>query len=386
MRREKPCFPVQDRWVYLSHCGVSPLYPGAFLREKTIAEAHVEGGAQAFRDYGLILERLRSSASLLLRTAPENLSFMKNTSEALGLVAYGYPLEPGDEIISYVHEYPANHYPWRLQEERGAVLRLLPNRGPAEQEGDERPYRWFLSDLEALFSSRTRIVALSHVQFTSGFAADLEEVAGLCRAHKVDLVLDAAQSLGALPLYPDQLGVAALAASGWKWLMGPVGTGLLYTSPDFRRRLRHVMVGAELMEQGQDYLDHAWRPFTSGKRFEYSTSPVSLAAGLEASISEVILPWGPDAIRDELFRLQNLLIEGLDPSMFTPIVFPARHRSGILSVRSNGNASALVLQLEREGIIVSERAGYVRLAPHYYNTPDEMARTIAAMNRAGFAR
>ncbi len=383
MTKEKPRLPIQSRFIYLAHCGVSPLYSGAHQRITEISADHSEVGSRAFGDYTGILDRLHTATALLLKTGAENISFVKNTSEALGLVAQGYPFRRGDEIISYIHEYPANHYPWRLQESRGVVLKLLPNRDPGQRATPDLPGGWLISDLERNLTRRTRLVAVSHVQFTSGFAANLQELGALCQAHNVDLVIDAAQSLGALPLYPEHYGISAIASSGWKWLLGPVGTGLLYTSPDFRAKLGHVMAGAELMEQGSDYLDHTWRPLTSGKRFEYSTSPVYLAAGLEASITGAILPWTPEAIREEIFRLQDILIENLDSSAFTPQIFPAPNRSGILSFRCRRPAARIVQALDRENVVVSERGGYLRVAPHYYNTPGELAQAAAIMNRVG---
>src|SRR5690606_1233177 len=127
----------------------------------------------------------------------------------------------------------------------GVKLRLLPNR---RMDGVDRgelpgPSGFSVQDLEELTNSRTRVIALSHVQFTSGFAADLEYLGACCKERSMDLVIDAAQSLGSLPIFPDEMGIAAVAASGWKWLMGPVGSGLLYTSPAFRDRIATTMAG-----------------------------------------------------------------------------------------------------------------------------------------------
>src|SRR6266540_1788758 len=112
--------------------------------------------------------------------------------------------------------------------------------------------------LGVLVTSPKGVVALSHVQFASGYCADVKALAEFCKARDIDLVLDVAQSLGSLPIYPEVLQAAALVSSGWKWLLGPVGSGLLYTSPRLRAKLELTMVGAEAMQQGVDYLDHAW--------------------------------------------------------------------------------------------------------------------------------
>ena len=373
-------FPVKKNYIYLAHCGISPLFSGAYLKELEISRAQRDTGALAFKRYEDHLDELRATAAALLQTSPENLAFVKNTSEGMGLIANGYPFEKGDRIISYIHEYPANHYPWKLQELRGVELVLLPNRDKACGAGDGLPCSWSMSDLEQMANDKTRIIALSHVQFTSGFAADLKALGDFCRSRGIDLVIDAAQSLGSLPVYPEESNISAIASSGWKWLLGPVGTGLLYTSEQFRNKLGHVLVGAEVMVQGTDYLDHTWQPHHSARRFEYSTSPVCLAAALKACIEKIPLHYGPENIRQEVFRLQDIVLEHLDRSRFTPVEFPAEHRSGILSVVCRDDPDLIVKAMERNGVICSSRGGYLRLAPHFYISDEEIQRAVFLLN------
>lgn len=373
-------FPIKRQYIYLAHCGISPLYSGAVRKETEIVEAQRDIGALAFRLEEDYLEKLRSAAGKLLGTSPENLAFVKNTSEGIGMIANGYPFKEGDQIISYVHEYPANHYPWRLQELRGVELILLPNRSYSEHTARGFPCAWSISDLEKMVTDRTKIVAISHVQFTSGFAADLKVLGVFCRDRGIDLVVDAAQSLGCLPVYPEEYNISAVASSGWKWLLGPVGTGLLYTSEAFRAKIRDVLVGADCMVQGTDYLDHTWQPYSTARRFEYSTSPLALAAALHACIAEVQLRNGLESITKEVFRLQELMFEHLDKDRFKPLRFPPENRSGILSVVSSDDPLSIVQRLEQKGVICSSRGGYLRLAPHFYNTDEEVLEAVRILN------
>jgi selenocysteine lyase/cysteine desulfurase len=368
-------FPVKEQYVFLTHCGIAPLYRNAMRAEQEVAEAQSRTGALVYSRYDAILAGLRAAAAHLLKTVPDNVAFVKNTSEGINLIANGYPFQRGDQIISYVHEYPANHYPWKLQERRGVELALLPDTGEAG-----RPVAWTMRDLEDRVTPRTRIVALSHVQFASGYCADLKALTDFCKAHDIDLVLDAAQSLGSLPVYPEELGIAAVISSGWKWLMGPVGTGLMYTSQRFRKKLDLAMVGAESMEQGTDYLDHAWKPLASAKCFEYSTAPISLAAALECCVRELPLRYGVEAIRDEVFRLQDVFLSALERNRARPVFEAERQRSSILSLIVPGDANALRRALLKENVICTERGGYVRIAPHFYNTEDEMQRVARLIN------
>ncbi len=295
-------FPVKKERIFLNSCGVSPLFTGALRAEYEYAEKHSRLGNVLFRSESG-LDKFHSSAGKLLRTSPENISLMKNCAEPLNLIAQGYPFVLGDEIISYAHEYPSNHYPWRLQEKRGVKLTLLSDCDPQGSLPPGKPRGFSFGELERLITPRTKVVALSHVQFTSGFAADLESIGKLCRAKGIDLVVDAAQSLGSLPLYPESLGIAAVVASGWKWLLGPIGTGLLYTSPEFREKIEITHGGPDMMAQGVNYLDYTWNPVKSGARFEYSTVTYSVAAGLLASIDQIFLKYTDEEINKEIFRL-----------------------------------------------------------------------------------
>lgn len=368
-------FPIKDQYIFLSHCGIAPLYSGALRREYEVAEAQCRTGALVFAQYDRILDGLREAAASLLRTSPDNLAFVKNTSEGINLIANGYRFEPGDQVISYVHEYPANHYPWKLQEKRGVELALLPD---VDMTG--RAVAWTMEDLEARVTSRTRVVALSHVQFASGFVADLKALADFCNKRGIDLVLDVAQSLGCLPIDPEALRISALTSSGWKWLMGPIGSGLLYTSAQFRAKLDLTMVGAETMRQGTNYLDHSWEPYASAKCFEYSTSPIALAAALECCLREVFLPYGMNAIEAEIYCLQEVFLSVLDRTRFRLAFEPETLRTPILSLIVPGDVNALRRALLKQHVICTERGGYLRVAPHYCNTDEEVERAAHFIN------
>lgn len=360
--------PGTPMTVSLATCTTSPLVRPALRALIEHAEAQAGEGAGVLGTYAETLDRFHATAAQLLAVSADDVSFHRNTTEALSLIANGYLFEPGDEVVGYVDEYPANHYPWRALASRDVRLVEL---------GELTP-----DAIERTLTDRTRVVALSHVQFVTGFALDLEAVAALCRERGIDLVLDAAQSLGALPLEPEAHGVAAVAASGWKWLRGPIGSALMYTSADLRSRLTHAVVGAETMRQGTDYLDHSWAPHASAKRFEYSTSSPALVAALEAAISDLLDP-GPAAIRAQLLRLQDQLIDALDPALYEPLLFPEVNRSGILAVRCARAPEEIVEELARAGFTATARGGYLRVAPHYDVSADDIARLAETLNGAG---
>lgn len=380
--KSEETFPSKKDAIFLAHCAVSPLYRNAaeaavqFVRDMSAA------GIAALPRYFQVMTEFRSNVAELLNTSPANVSYIHNTGEALSMIANGYPFSQGDNVVSYIHEYPSNHYPWVMQKRRGVELRLLSDRAPSPGYADiSKPKGWSMEELEEKVTDRTRIVAVSHVQFTSGFAADLRELGGFCRERNIDLVVDCAQSLGCLPVYPEEFHLSAVVASGWKWLLGLKGSGLLYTSPEFREKITETMSGPALMKQGLDYLDHSWQPHEDGRKFEYSTLPWDHVSAMSTVIKEVFLQYPAEAVRDEVFRLQDKLLENLDREKVRILEFAENNRSGIIAAEPVKDYKEVLKGLTEAGIVASAPIGYIRLAPHFYNDDSQMIKAADAINK-----
>ena len=366
---------------FFSHCAISPLTPAGLQAAKYYLEDQAAHGMTNFMGYYLeSQEAFKNTFGQLLKTSKDNVAAVKNTSEAISMIANGYRFEPGDEVISFIHEYPANHYPWRILELKGVQLKLIPNIPFNHMDTQDKVGFFTVDDVEKLITPRTKVVALSHVQFTSGFAIDLAEIGSLCRSKNIDLIIDAAQSMGCLPIYPEEFGISAVAAAGWKWLMGPFGSGVFYTSPSLREKLDPVLIGAETMEQGFEYLNHDWTPHHTAKRFEYSSSSVALSAGLRESVESVHLSQPSlEAIRDQVIHLQNHFLQHLDNPQIVPIIHKDANRSGILAL-AVADPKDLVQYLAKNEIKCTPRNGFLRVAPFVHHTNQQMEHLAAVIN------
>lgn len=373
--------PTDEQRVFLAHCSVSPLLAEAAAVIADFNTSLSRKGIRALPDYFAGLCRFHDSVGQLLRTTANNVAFVPNTATALNMVANGYPFSPGDQVISYIHEYPSNHYPWLLQRNRGVELILLADQPTADQPAIGRgPQGWSMAELAELVTKRTKVIALSHVQFASGYAADLQQLGEFCHNHHIDLVVDCAQSLGCLPVFPEEYGIAALAASGWKWLMGPLGSGVFYTSPQFRAKLQPTLVGTGLMRQGMDYLNLNWDPYPDARMFEYSTLPWDHILALDAVLSSLFLTNSIVDIRDEIFRLQDVFLHHLDPELCPAVLFPGAHRSGIVGLLPKGDLQRIIADLQQEDVIMTGPARFLRLAPHFHLTDPQMIRAARTVN------
>lgn len=374
-------FPSKKNMIFLGHCSISPIYNAAANAIKDFSSDMAAGGIAALPGYFDVMHDFHRNVAKLLRTSEHNISYVHNTAEALCMIGNGYPFSPGDQVISYIHEYPSNHYPWVLQKGRGVELLLLSDVAPMEEVANiKRPRGWSMAELAERVTERTRIVAISHVQFSSGYAADLKELGTFCKERDIDLVVDCAQSLGCLPVHPEECNISAVAASGWKWLMGPKGSGLLYTSEKFRQKLNVTMAGPGLMQQGLNYLDHNWAPHSDGRLFEYSTLPWDHVAAMNVLFEEVFLRYSIEDIRDEVFRLQDLLVEKLDAGNMQILRFAEKNRSGILAAEPNGDYRKIVKDMSEGGVIITAPIGYLRFAPHFYNSDNQIIETAKKIN------
>jgi selenocysteine lyase/cysteine desulfurase len=313
------------------------------------------------------VEEIRGLVAQLINADPLDVAFVKNTSEGIGIVAEGFPWQPGDNVITAAEEYPANIYPWMNLAARGVELRLLGSRGS----------RIGLDDLRSAIDARTRIVSLSAVEYASGFRNDLEAVAALCRRHGILLCVDAIQALGALPLDVRGIPVDFLAADGDKWMLGPEGAGILYIRRDLVEQLRPVGVGWNSVVGARDFSRTDFRLKPNAGRWESGSLSVAGVVGLGASL-ELLLGLGIRTVGERVLELTDYLCEQATRANIE--VFSSRQpqdRSGIVSLVALGpDPRAIVRRCRAEGVVINQRGGRLRVSPHCYNTPAELDRLI----------
>ena len=226
---------------------------------------------------------------------------MRNTSDALSSVANGLTWRAGDNIVTFSREFPSNIYPWlRIRDAFGVEVRMC----------EERNGRIDLAELESMIDANTRVVAVSHVQYASGFRIDLERLGRLVRQRDALFVVDVIQALGVVPTDVEAEFIDIAAGAGHKWLMAPEGVGYLYLSDRARERIQPTLVGWISVPNPEDYLDfeQGWNKGTLA--WETGTGPASLLYGFKASL-ELLTSHGVHRHRQLPGRLTDYLCEGL---------------------------------------------------------------------------
>jgi len=366
-------FPITERYIYMNHAAVSPLPRPAVEAMARQADAVMRHGTTKLAEWWAAIEHTRQKVARLVNARPEEIAFVRNTSDGLSLIANGLRWREGDNVVTAGCEFPANVYPWMRLQAQGVHLRMAP----------ERAGRIQIEDLLALVDRRTRVLAISFVQFASGFRMDLERLGAFCRKRGILLVVDAIQGLGALSFDVERFHVDAFAADGHKWLLGPEGTGILYISSRALEHLEPTLVGWMSVRNWKDSIaaeeltyDLTYRE--GALRFESGSLNVCGLCGLGASV-ELLLQVGISTIEEHLAALGRELCERLQAKGYH--VISSRRpgeTSGIFCfMHPRYSAHALVERLQERGIIVSARLGRLRISPHLYNTWEEVVEVAA---------
>src|SRR5215467_10038695 len=203
-------FPVTERLIYFNHAAISPPpLPTIRAIEAQLKDVH-ENGSLNFRSWLAVKEDSRKLLASLLGARPAQVAFVRNTSDALSTVANGLKWRAGDNIVTFSREFPSNIYPWlRIRDVFGLEVRMC----------EELDGRIDLSELESMIDDRTRIVAISHVQYASGFRTDLKRLGQVARRHDALFVVDAIQALGAVPTDVEAEFIDVAAGASHKWLL-----------------------------------------------------------------------------------------------------------------------------------------------------------------------
>jgi cysteine desulfurase / selenocysteine lyase len=364
-------FPVTEKFIYFNHAAVAPLSTRVRDAMFWLVDDVTENGSAHYFDWCDTYEKVRHSAARLVNANAHEIAFMQNTSAALSAVANGIDWREGDNMVTTNVDFPANIYPWmRLAQERGIEMKMA----------QERRGRIDVEEIISLVDERTRIVSLSWVQFSSGFRADIAAVGKYCRERDVIFMIDAIQGLGALQLDVVCDSVDAFAADAHKYLLGPEGVALLYVSDRILERVKPTVVGWMSVKDYENHLDYDLSYRQGALRFECGTPNSAGVYGLGAAI-ELFLEVGAEKIEAHILALSDYLADGLTAKGYE--VFGSRQRGETSAIvtctHGRHTPKQLYRLLQAKNIMTAPRVGRLRIAPHFYNTREEIDALLAAL-------
>ncbi len=359
--------------IYLNHAAVSPL--SQHVVDAMTAHLQRRSGGEVetyFHDLKFIPSLRELLRSFIGAEHADRIGLFGNTSDALNAVVAGLPWAAGDRVLLNDMEFPANVYPYIGVRRHGVEIDTI-----------ACPDNCITPEMvESALTPRTRVVALSAVQFLTGFRADLESIGAVCRSKGVLLIVDGIQAVGATSMDVVRMKVDVLAAGAQKWLMGPEGTGYLYLTEEVQERVDQQHIGWLSVKTPWDFRNYEQPLDASARRYEGGTWNVVGLRGMHAALTE-LAKVGPMVLQDRLRFLTGHLIALLDTIDGVAVISPRdpEFRAGIVTftVGSSDRAQYIFDVLQRNNIGVSLREGLLRISPHYYNVEDELEKAVAVV-------
>ncbi len=376
LQRIRQELPATTSHIYLNTGTFGPL-PDCVIQaiQERIQDEWQNGrlGAAAFEAMGTIYGNARSSVARLLNAAADEITLTDNTGEGMNIISYGIQWHEGDEVITTNHEHISLLAPlYQLRDRYGIVIRIA-DIGPTA----ERPVLKAIADL---VTPRTRLISISHVTWTTGAVLNISEVAYMGREWGIPVLIDGAQSAGAIPADVKALGVDFYAIPMQKWLCGPDGTGALYVRKDALRYVSPTYVGYWSIkhEEGME-----WELLESAQRFEVGGRQTAAIAGQAAVLNWLEETVGHQWLFERIASLSAYAYKALKEVPGLSMLTPQPGESGLVAFKLEGRDDTEIVTYLRDKHNMYIRnipsTKSLRISTGFYNTEEEIDKLVAAL-------
>ncbi len=367
-------YAVNREMIWLNNCGTTPAGSHIVKALSRFMQGYARKGILTeVARHSKVQKKIKKILSELLNCSPDELGLIHNTAEGMNFISHGMDFGAEDEVILLENEYPSNVYPWRHLEKKGVKLVTTPMETSPEA---------FLLALKRLITAKTRAISLSAVHWCTGMPLPLEQIGVLCKEKGIDFVLDGAQGVGMQPLDTQKANITYMAFPAWKWLLGPLGLGVLYISKEKLNSLKPIFIGTESVVQHQEYLPYKSELKPTTDRFTISTANFNDWVYFEAAL-QFLQDVGFAAVRDRILELSAYLRGGLAKIGFKVLSdqFPD-YPTGIVVCEKPGVESDIIMQqLKQNKIVAAERLGRVRFSPHVYISPQQLDEVLRVLKK-----
>lgn len=372
--------PTCQKMIYMNTgwSGPSPISVVDAIKERLDVEMNDGPVSFEVNESGKeITVRARAAVAELLHVSPEEVCLTSNTTDGLNTVMNGLPWKAGDEIITCTLEHSSVLIPSYFQRQRhGIVVKVLPI---APNEGADG----VLEQIAAGISDRTRMVFLSHVEYSCGMRMPVKEIRELTKGKGIWMLLDGAQTAGHIALDMYDIGCDFYSIAGQKWLLGPEGTGALYIRKDMIPQVEPIKVAGRAVLSHDD--PYEFEPnTTSMDKFLITSTSAPLRAGMLETI-RFIQDIGLEQIETHNLSLASSLKVALLETPGVEVLSPLESRasSGLVSFTIRGvEPDHAVSHLWEHHQIVARQVAYplcIRVSLHFFNTEEEVNSVVKAV-------
>jgi selenocysteine lyase/cysteine desulfurase len=365
-------FAATEKYAYLNHAAVGVLPRPTREALHAFVDAHADGGVMGVFPYETRMDEFRERIARFIGAQPGTIAVLRNTGDGANAIAGGVRWQPGDELILPDNEFPSNAQPWLPLRRRGVNVRFI----------ETARERLTPDVLRAHITDRTKLVTVSWVSFQDGYRHDLSALAEVAHERGALFAVDAIQALGAFPIDVQACGIDALYCGGAKWMLSLQGVSFLYVRPDLIEQLELAAPGWRSVKDFWSFLEYDQPLVPGATRFEGGTPNFIGALSLAKSI-EIMEEAGTAGIARHVLALTDHLVDGLRSAGAEPASLRGEGcSSGIVLFRLPGaDPVELGKSLQREGVVTTYRPNGIRVAPHGYNTFEEIDALVDGVKR-----
>lgn len=354
--------------IHLNNGGLSPISKDA--KEKVVywANRFYEEGFYTDHDYMNDVLHARTSLATLLGCTHSEIAFFQSTAGAISQLAFEFPLKADDEILMWDNEYGSNLYPWQeAANKKGAKVHFIKTQENLNTAVDE---------LIKNITSKTRVIAISWVQFLTGAITDIQKLSKITKEKNIFLFCDVIQGVGIFELKMNEWGIDAMAGGSHKWLYSPVGVGYLALNSKYHSMIKPHNYGSSTFGTCDDPVSLVCMPKNDALKYEPGSKQVLEITALGAS-TDLILKVGVETIAHETFRLATKLRRGLEElGYFVHSPFSVdSHQSAFVNFIPKSKTREILDSICNYAI----RGPGIRLSPSAHNTDAEIERVLGVL-------
>ncbi len=362
-------FPVKKRCVYCNNAAVAPLPASTSFHLKKWLDEYVEAGTLYYSQWMERIKKTRQDFASFLKVKASEIAFVKNTSTGISFLANGYDFSPGDEIVVFEKEFPSNLYPWLSLEEKGVKVKVVP----------ERNYAYNYDEWLFLLTPRTRLCAVSFVDYATGFRHNLQYLGRECAKRGIIFAVDAIQGLGVLPLDVRNCSIDFLCADGHKWLLSPEGCAVMYIKKSLIPHVKPITLGWNSVCHSSDFETIRLDLKADAARFEEGSPNVFGILALSHSLA-LLRRVGIEKIASKVTGLTDYLRENISTQKYESYSRQEEPSCIVNFKPLHKHPQEVYRKLMGKKIFGSVRRNGIRFSPHFYNDLEEMERIVDILN------
>lgn len=361
-------FPQDEELIYLNHAAVSPWPNRTSEAIRHFADENCFTGAENYKKWSAKEITLREQLRSMINASSVNeIALLKNTSEALSVVACGIAWKDGDNVVITDEEFPSNRFPWEAQREHGVSLKQVPVQLDEPEDA-----------LISACDKHTRVMSISSVQYGSGLKLDLDKLGSHCRKNNILFCVDAIQSIGCHQFDVQSMQADFVMADAHKWMLGPEGIALFYCRAEVQDQLKLHQFGWHMVQHAGDYDKKDWQEANTARRFECGSPNMLGTYALSASLS-LFEEIGIEIIETEIIEKTSHIINQLNDIDGIKLITKQNQDqlAGIVTFNiENADHKAVHANLMKNRVICAHRFGGIRFSPHFYTPNSKLDKAI----------